>query len=520
MHGVQLMKLFYFVWVVMALLPITAHAVVIEGGVILNATGIPMAIAANTTIDVENVSIGSDYITFGQQKWNISGNSGDIDISIQEYSDRDINTTIKSTTAENNMPVEVTNLHKGTTFFNDGIKELFTDGQFTINLTTSYTELTLATLDVVNKLFVQIYDQDTGNLLGQAVNITVNNGLQEYKDITDQTLMENLTIGTVYLLDVVGPTSSATYTFTYGLSLVEQAYKMYLTTQTTKEALFTIRDQATSPLQNVQVTMEAYVGGEYQLISAKSTNILGQARFDVIEGNIHRINISKSGYNSQSFELDMEDDEYTITMSQTSDITFNNEYSDVLYSFTPQAGSVFANETNFTFTVRDLSDNLEYFGFNLVRNGTTLHSSNITTDSDGRQLNTTIDLSGYNGSIVAMTMFFKKDGFDPVVVSVNYYVVPAARPYGSLFDARQWAIDNLSTLQRLGVWVLFMLFAIFIVAEFVLVTNTGKDAAIILLIPINLIVAYFVGLPLLILGFLAVIEIMAGIFLTRSGGIS
>jgi hypothetical protein len=270
------------------------------------------------------------------------------------------------------------------------------------NSTQSYTARLYPNPSIID---IQIKDGSTGSLITESVNVQV---------ISD-TIIKSVTTtnGTAYF-DDLSPNYymlrfiSANYTTSDYQQLVTFDYYhnivVYLFPEATSLVTFTTRNEITGvPIEDVIYTISTSVNDTLVSIGSKFTDLSGQVTFSYEEDKIYYFSVSKSGFESKSFQLGpVLNANYNVWLNQIAQYNLTEALLGInldyyINSYLSSNGITllsgrFEENTNNTFKMVIASPNGELisYGYNLTYESTTISGSD--TNSYGSTLTGTLEI--------------------------------------------------------------------------------------------------------------------------------
>jgi hypothetical protein len=241
---------------------------------------------------------------------------------------------------------------------------------------------------------ISIFDEGTGSLLAQQVNITFTSSTNQYTYSTSsgEVFAGNLTAGTYNVRFETSGYSDRTYVLTVG-ERTTQTLNAYLT-QGSETVTFNVEDSGTDEaIQGASFTMSAFVNGTIEVVESKTSDISGQVIFSYESGEAYIFTVSADGYIDKQFTLDpIQELQYTVTMQRSSDITSTQSYNGYRVVFTPK--TYVSNQTgNFTWTITSSQGTLQNYSMSFcLNNNCTSYSG---TNANGQTITHGYDLAGY-----------------------------------------------------------------------------------------------------------------------------
>lgn len=155
-----------------------------------------------------------------------------------------------------------------------------------------------------NSLDIRIYDESTGAVIAQNITIVISNGSNETTQnaLNGSYYIDNLADG-VYTVRFSG----ANYTLkSYTVTVAARSYQLlnaYLSTST-QTVIMTAQDfNSGASISGVTMTQSRLVNGSWTIIDTRYSDITGRVQFSYIAGGNYRFSASKTGYTSETFNL-------------------------------------------------------------------------------------------------------------------------------------------------------------------------------------------------------------------------
>jgi len=220
-------------------------------------------------------------------------------------------------------------------------------------------------LPYTNSINITIYDQETGNLLTQNTTVRFTNSVGQFeRTTTTANLFEyNLTAET-WTIDFIAENYTVTsYTATI-TNRSFQSLNAYLLPSSDISTIFTIKDKDSGELvEDATIAVYKIINSDWTLINVLSSDVSGRAEITYEEQEKYKFTISKTSYDSKTFELNpILFASYNIFLNK--DETGENiiDYSGVDINLLPDL--IYNDETN-NFSVEFLSPtgNLISYGF-------------------------------------------------------------------------------------------------------------------------------------------------------------
>jgi hypothetical protein len=370
----------------------------------------------------------------------------------------------------------------------------------------SYVDINSFNVSIPKAFSVALRNSDTGDLINTNVTAiietTTTSELYTFSDGTG--FFFNLTNGTTYDLTFISDYGygSAYYTINYNTSY--QHLNAYLAPNGTAIS-FNLQDVTGAPIDGASVSLYAYVNGFLTLVGQKDSNIVGISRFYPTEERTHVINVTKNGFISRQFSLDLDDIDspYTITLERTSDYDFARCTEQIIYDWHPRNTQIYPQLTNFSYNISDNLSSLEYFKI-AIYNGSNLINQTNGSSSSGGYLNLAHNFSNYTDQTINAFYYYKRDTCPLAYLSYSYYVVNFTPTNGSAVELKTYISDNVDLPYRVAAFSLLMIAFALMAAVFI----RGLPNAVITLF-VSLPIVWVFGINLLILAIIDLIMFLA-----------
>jgi hypothetical protein len=158
----------------------------------------------------------------------------------------------------------------------------------------------------MNSIYINIYSQDTGSLILNNVTMTfMLSNSSQFSYITDKGKfnISNLTADTYIInFDSTNYTTSS-YTVTVS-NRSSQTLNAYMTTQTSNNVIFSIKDLDTSSvIEGASLSISKIVNNSWTIVNVLYSDITGKVVFNYLTGQKYRFYVTASGFSGKSFEL-------------------------------------------------------------------------------------------------------------------------------------------------------------------------------------------------------------------------
>ena len=365
-------------------------------------------------------------------------------------------------------------------------------------------------------LQMRIRDTNTGNLITQTVNITVQSDTNQF---TNQTSTGNITFQPVFnigdsytiILDSLGAInySEATYDIVYTENLAINGIDLFMTPFVLDGEFITFVAQRPdlTLIQNALVTVERFVDGQYQVIGQKNTDIIGEAVFFLEPGKTHKITVQREGFVTQVFITTLSQTVYSVILPFASDFNYDAGYAGISHDYQPRTSVLLPQTQQFNFTVSAQLENLQYMQVFLRDPDGNVITSEFSNNPAGTQLTLNADLTAYNNSFVTLDRRFKVIGFPEQRFTNNYNVNELEKFTGTIQELRTFLMTDpdVTLAFRISLFAVF-----FIISMIVLATILTGVPNLLISLSIGLLAAYVVGVNFYII---AVIFLVLGLLI-------
>ena len=250
-------------------------------------------------------------------------------------------------------------------------------------------------LDKTNSIDISIYDQNSGDLINESVEITFINASGQFQRTTIN--------GTYYITELaVGHWSvefdSDNYTDTsYDLTVSQrstQTLNAYmLSNDDTRQTILQALDADTNDIiEGASITIKRILNDVWTVVTVLQTDITGKTRFTYEEETEYQFIISTTNYEDKSFSLNpILFSTYTIYLDPDTEVIYDNDYASINIYWTPKYYRDEITE-NITFTFSSPWGNFDEYGFNATFDSTVLQKNG--NNAYGEELTGTLNLGG------------------------------------------------------------------------------------------------------------------------------
>jgi hypothetical protein len=293
------------------------------------------------------------------------------------------------------------------------------------NIVVSLNGLTAQTFSLYasNSILVNIYNATSGSKLTQTVNLFVENATDTVRSNTTSTgefFYYELYPDTYIITATSTGFQNAEYEVTVGNNTF-QTLNIFMPEETDTSEVFTVKDENSGDvIESATVSVQRFINGSFVLVNSLSTDITGRVQFSYVEGDRYRFIVSKTGYETKTFELNpIIFSSYNIWLTPQIDVepTDND-----LLTITIEPSQYQNNANNSLIVVFSSPDgSLELYGFSATWNATTF--TNQGTNAYGEALNQTIQiLDAELGDRVYLEYYYMLSGGDLKTFS-GYYTI-------------------------------------------------------------------------------------------------
>lgn len=369
------------------------------------------------------------------------------------------------------------------------------------NLTTAgFTQSFRQYLRPFGSINVNIYDINTTSLLAQSATMLVQNSTNEveYTIPNGQGAVVGLVGGTEYIFQLFSAGyASNTFTLTYAN---ESEINFYMQ-QGATEITFNSVDNAQNALEGAKVSIEAFYGGVYTVISEGFTDIVGDYVANLETGITHRVTVSLDGYNSKTFTTQLTSSSYSVTLDESLIFDIAHGTDEVTMNYAPTFTNLTPSNWTFYSNITSTDGNIEYAYLRLWYNGTVLALDNISSSSGGN-LQFSYDLTAYNETGVPILLEYGYKLVDYNEINRNYhaYSVTSTSHYtGSLLELRDRMSVKLSIAEKISLFTFVFILLLVVLSVFVtglinVVVSLGLAILVGWIFGINIILLTLIGL--------------------------
>lgn len=275
----------------------------------------------------------------------------------------------------------------------------------------------------LGKLDVSIYDEDLLTLITQSITIDIHN--DTYSNIS------TTTSGTFIKNDI--PVGEFVGTFS-GNDYYNRNYNIdiYLGTTTTLNAYlvnssntvtFTFKNSATGKvIEDVNCIISKFVNSSWVTMGIFFSDVTGRIKFAVNPISRYKFTITKSGYESKTFELNpVIFTSYSVPLDKSSILNDNSDFIGVRVTHNPKL--YYEGLNNFTFQIVSPNGLLSYYGYNLTYPGGS--TGFIGTNSYAESHLSTINISGSSfRDRVDVRIYYQRTTGNLKQFNYSYEIIP------------------------------------------------------------------------------------------------
>jgi hypothetical protein len=363
-----------------------------------------------------------------------------------------------------------------------------------------------------------IYDINVATLItSQESTILIENSTSQRTELVNGTkIVGGFTVGEQYIIRASSPGyESVLYEVEYAGGNVS-VFNIYLVSgneSPTNITYFTI-DSSDEDLPEVQVVIEAFVGGVYEIIASGVTDNSGSFVFPAIQGNTHRITLSKDGFVTQQFIDNMNTNTFTWRLVQQNIYDFEGGQGSVTYSWTPVATELnISSSQQFSFTVTPNNADIQFFSITLVNGSNTsqILSSATSLNENGGTITINYDTTLLNNSQAVAYYTFRKEGDSIVYREVIYTFREIVEYSGSLLELKKHFENEVPLKYSIVIFIIIFITLIIILAIWIRGVANPLLAAM-----LSTVIGFLINVPLQLLA-LFILIIAAVALGTRRG---
>lgn len=265
-------------------------------------------------------------------------------------------------------------------------------------------------------LFITLADQETQSVLNGTVYVSNDTSTVTFPNITSISAgWDTLPQGSITIrLEAENYTDSYYYDTMNQFAFVNYTAYLLHEDDATEISFFVFYQDnsgTTIAIEDAQVSAYRNLADIWTLIGERLTDGTGIGTMYLDRTVTYRIEVSASGFETNSTLITPTQSLYNIRLTPSTAINISFDYGlrGINYLFSPPP--YYTSTTQINFTLSDANASLEYYGFTIFANGTQIFTTTVNGDSDGGIINGAVDLSGYAGTYLNLTGFWKKEGY-------------------------------------------------------------------------------------------------------------
>jgi uncharacterized membrane protein (DUF485 family) len=370
-------------------------------------------------------------------------------------------------------------------------------------------------MDAQGRVLLYFYDGDDGHYITQTnITVVLENGASQYNYNFNQSAspayIDIFEQGEPYTLyfNATGYSSNE-YTFTYS----NQGNLTFYMVQNATSKIYTVYDTSRNTLQNVQVQIEKYVNGTYQVLTSTLTDATGKAYILAQEGVTHRVTFSKTAYVTLTDVTRFYDDSYEIVLQPSSQADYDRGYGGITIDLNPDAPTLNATTQTFNFTITTLELNLTNYSLRLLDENMTLISATNGSNPYGSTLTIFSDMTSYNNTRVFLEYEYALSNGVQITDRRAFYISDAYYYEGTFLELKDRLANLLTTGQKIALFAIVFFVALISVSIFV----TGFPA-VLAATAFSVFIGWIFGINIFLLSFILLAVVIFGIAYSDSGG--
>ena len=245
-----------------------------------------------------------------------------------------------------------------------------------------------------NSVYVNVFDEDTLNLITSNITLTVTGNSTEttYNFVNGSLFVTNISDGAYnFKFEAGGNYTSRTYAVT----VAERSFQ-YLNAYlppTVYKTILIVRDFDTSTtIEGVSITMSRLINSSWVVVESKTSDITGRAQFSYIQNIKYRFYLSLAEYTSKTFDLDpILFESYNVRLEKITTINDTIDHQKVYIDFTPKRYYNDA-QNNFSIFFASPTGLFESYSYNLTFPGGTIAGSGV--NANGENFVGTVNITG------------------------------------------------------------------------------------------------------------------------------
>jgi hypothetical protein len=270
---------------------------------------------------------------------------------------------------------------------------------------------------------MNFYDVETGNLItGDNITIILTGSLNSQQYTTNQSefFISNL-VADNYSIDILSSNYAKNTYYATVTNRSTQNLDAYLISSGLASTIFTFRDDTSeNPLQDITLTIERIVNGQWTIVNVLKSDITGRITFNYQNNVRYRFTTSNNAYETKTFILDpVIFSTYNIFLTKTSEIVIEPASQRVYVRIVPS--TLINQEINVSASFISPQGELTNYGINIEYNNETysLHGSNMYGSTLRQALNLTTASPG--DVVIIQSYFYTSDGSE--VIKTQTYLI-------------------------------------------------------------------------------------------------
>lgn len=211
----------------------------------------------------------------------------------------------------------------------------------------------------------------------------------------------------------------------------------YLLCDTSNPALvnFYILDATARPLYGVLFEAKKLISGSWETVTSKYSDTTGTVGVYLDQNTLYQINAALTGYLPHQSTITPTESLYTITLyGGNGTVGFQTIFDDLFIEIQPQNSYMYGNLSTASFYLNDSLSQLNYWGWNVSYNGSTLYFINWTANASGGYDAVTLNNVGRTGNY-SIAYWFSRGNFSQWTLTREYYINPTNYTNASLSEA-------------------------------------------------------------------------------------
>lgn len=258
-------------------------------------------------------------------------------------------------------------------------------------------------------LTLNVFDETTGQSI--FFNGTIANSTASITMPNNNTYFKDFTIaptGSVIISIVNASYYPRSFYQTFNINSVYNI-STYLLSNTNPNVIF-VRFHVSNGVGGAITNALVSLGVDPYLVGQVYTDASGIASFYMDITKSYNVTVDAIGYTSLTNHITPAQNDYYISLGDTSSTSFQFTFTNISWSLTPDPRILYLNSSIINFSIFSADSSLQYYGLALEYNGTIIFNQSNYTPASGGQILVNVNISNKTGIVFAHP-YFKKVGF-------------------------------------------------------------------------------------------------------------